>query len=123
MNIDQKIKNELSDQAAEIDTILAEEKGLFDFIVGSYRGSLKGWFVAVNFVILLVSGVLFWTGYEFFSARTVDQQVFWGVCFIAALVVQVAGKQWIWAEMSRSSLMREIKRVELTLNRHLDKLS
>ncbi|WP_158968870.1 DUF6768 family protein [Paraglaciecola sp. L3A3] len=122
MNIDEKIKKELSDQALEIDSILAEEKGITDFVLGSVRSSLKGWFILVNIVILLVSVVLVWSGYEFFTAQDTQQQIFWGVCFIATLIVQVAGKQWIWAEMSRASTIREIKRLELSMQRHFDNL-
>ncbi|MGJ8682596.1 DUF6768 family protein [Paraglaciecola sp.] len=122
MNIDEKIKRELNEQSSEIDEILAEEKGIMDFVVGSYRSSLKIWFIIVNVGIAIMTGVFIWAGYEFFNAGNVSDQIFWGVCFLTAFIVQVAGKQWIWAEMSRSSLIREIKRVELTLNRHLDQL-
>lgn len=119
MNIDEKIKKELSEQATEIDEILAEEKGLFDFVMGSFRSNLKGWFVLINIIIGLNTLVMFWTGYNFFNSLVVTDQVFWGVCFLSSLIFQVAGKQWIWAEMTRTSMVREIKRVELNLSRQV----
>ncbi|MDU0355077.1 DUF6768 family protein [Paraglaciecola aquimarina] len=123
MNIDEKIKRELEQQSTEIDKILAEEQGIGDFVLGSIRNSLKGWFILINLIVIVVTAVMFWTGYQFVQAQVVEQQIFWAVWFLASLIVQVALKQWIWAEMSRSSLIREIKRVELTMERSVKSLT
>ncbi|MDN4501703.1 hypothetical protein QX776_04790 [Alteromonadaceae bacterium BrNp21-10] len=122
MSIDDKIKNELESQASEIDNILAEEQGLADFVLGSVRSSLKGWFIVVNIVTLIVSGVMIWSGYEFVMADLVKEQIYWGVWLLVSLNAQIALKQWIWAEMSRSSIIREVKRVELAVSRQLAQL-
>lgn len=123
MNIDEKIKRELAEQSTEIDNILAEEKGLSDFIMGSVRSSLKGWFIVVNLITLVATAGMFWTGYEFYNAADISQQIFWGVCFLTSLMMQIALKQWIWSEMTRASLIREIKRVELSVSRKLEQHS
>lgn len=119
MNIDQKIKQALEQETSDVDRILAEEKGITDFVLGSFRSSLKTWFVLVNIITLLMTAVLMWTAFEFFTAEIAQEQSYWGICFLASLLGQIALKQWIWAEMSRSSLMREIKRVEWSLSRML----
>jgi len=69
----------------------------------------------MNVIILLLTIVVFWTGYRFFTADGLQNQVFWGLCEIASIIVQGVGKQWIVMEMNRSSLMREIKRVEVAV--------
>lgn len=123
MNIDEKIKRELTQQSSEIDNLLAEEKGLSDFIMGSIRSSLKSWFIVVNLITLVATLAMFWAGYEFYNTVQVNQQIFWGVCFLTSLMVQIALKQWIWSEMTRASLIREIKRVELSVSRQFEKYS
>ena len=117
MNIDEKIKAELENEANELDKILVDDQGLFDMVKGSYKGGMARWMILINIVIILVSGVMLWTGYQFFTADNIEGYTFWGVCFLLSAMAQIAMKQWVWMEMSRSSLMREIKRVELSVEK------
>ena len=117
MNIDDKIKAELENEANELDKILVDDQGLFDIVKGSYKGGMARWMILINIVIILVSGVMLWTGYQFFTADNIEGYTFWGVCFLLSAIAQIAMKQWVWMEMSRSSLMREIKRIELSVEK------
>lgn len=115
MSLDKRIKDELESEAETIDEILNDKQGLFDLVAGSFKSGLGAWVWAVNIIILGVTGLMIWSGYEFFTAFKSEDQMFWGFCTIIAVMAQIALKQWVWMEMNRSSLLREIKRVEIAV--------
>ena len=113
MNLDEKMKDELESEANEIDNILIDDQSLIDMVKASYKGGLRRWMILINIVIIAVSAVMVWTGYRFFTSDNLDGYTFWGVCLLLSAYAQIAMKQWVWMEMGRTSLIREIKRVEL----------
>ncbi len=115
MNIDERIKKELESESAQLDKILAEEPGLFGRVATIFKGSLKIWVILVNVFVMLFTVIMIWAGYEFFVATSTDDRIFYGVIMLAALKAQVSLKEWLFSEMRRSSLMREIKRLELSI--------
>lgn len=117
MNFDEKIKHELENEAAEIDKIMLDDQGLFDMLIGSFNGGLRRWIILMNIITLVVTGLMVWSGYRFYIAIEINEQILWGVSALFALNMQIALKQWLWMEMNRSSLMREIKRVELAVSK------
>ena len=123
MNLDEKIKAELESEASDIDKILLDDQGLIAMAKGSFKGGMGRWMIAINIVIVLVTAVMLWTGYQFFTANSLEGQTFWGVCLLLSAYSQIAMKQWVWMEMSRNSLMREIKRVELAVERLTSKVN
>ena len=115
MNIDSKIKQELESESAEIDRILAQEEGgLLPMFQSGFKGSMKRWFILINIVTFIIAAGTFWCGYHFFNAGP-DQQIFWGILSLGCLQMLISTKQWIFSEMSRSGLVRELKRVELSV--------
>ncbi|MRX27907.1 DUF6768 family protein [Kangiella sp. HZ709] len=115
MNIDERIKKELESESAKLDEILAEEPGLFGRVASIFKGSLKIWVIFVNVFVMFFTVIMIWMGYEFFVAMSTDDRIFYGVIALAALKAQVSLKEWLFSEMRRSSLMREIKRLELSI--------
>lgn len=123
MNIDEKIKQELEGAEANFDSITHQQEGLMNMVLGSFQGGLGRWVFVVYFVTLVVSGLMIWSGYGFFTAADLQGQLFWGICLLISLFCQVALKQWAWIEMGRSSILREIKRLEIEVSRLSAKLS
>ena len=115
MNIDEKIKRELEDSNPDFDAISKDQEGLMDLVFGSFKGGMGRWVIFVNIFTLIATAVMLWTGYNFFTATITQDQIFWGVCLLLSVFAQVALKQWLFMEMNRSSLMREIKRVEVAV--------
>jgi hypothetical protein len=113
--LDDQIKAELEKETSEIDELLAKEGGLPDMVSAAWHGGMRRWIWITGFFVFLLSAVLFWCGYEFFTATTLEDRVYWGFCTLLSLAPQVALKQWQWMEMNRSSMMREIKRLELAV--------
>ena len=122
MNIDEKIKQELQQNTQDFEDITVDKDGLFDLVFGSFKGGMRRWIIVVNIVIMIVTAVMLWTGYRFFTATVLQEIIFWGVCVLMAVFAQVGLKQWLFMEMNRSSLMREIKRVEVAVARLSAKL-
>ena len=123
MSFDERMKRELEQEAKNIDDILMEEQGLTDLLFASFRGGMRRWVIAVNIITVIASIFMFWSGYKFFVATEMQDQVFWGVCVLILVNMQIALKQWIWMEINRSSVMREIKRVELAISRMASKIT
>ena len=117
MNIDEKIKHQLESDAAEIDQIIAEDRGLFEKVMGIYTGSRRLW-NNITYAYGLAFGVaMFWTGYRFYVVQDVSDQLFWGVSFLATLIMVVVSKLWLFMEMNQNYSVREIKRLELAITR------
>lgn len=114
-NIDEKIFRELERETEAVSELLAKEGGLPDMVAAAFKGSMRRWVWLMSFITLAVTGVMFWTGYEFFTASLSDDRLFWGICLIVSAMAQIALKQWQWMEMNRASLMREIKRLEIAV--------
>jgi len=115
VNLDDRIKSELEAETAEIDQMLAKEGGLPDMVSAAFKGSLRRWVWATSVIILPITALMVWSGYEFFTAVTLDDRVFWGFCTLLSGLPQIALKQWQWMEMNRASMMREIKRLEIAV--------
>lgn len=123
MSLDDRIKQELESEANQIDEILNDKQGLTELISGSFKSGMRIWMILINIVIIIVSAVMVWSGYEFFVSEELEPRVFWGVCLVISAMAQIAMKQWVWMEMHRSSLLREIKRVEVAVARLNNKIS
>lgn len=117
MSIDDRIQKELENEATDIDQLLIDKQGIVGLGMGAFRGGLRRWVILIVALTLLVSAVMVWCGYRFYVAENVDDRVFWGVWFIASLTAQISMKQWTWMEARRVATLREIKRVEIAVER------
>ncbi|HMB38385.1 MAG TPA: DUF6768 family protein [Wenzhouxiangellaceae bacterium] len=120
MNIDERIRNELEAQGGAVDELTVEEKGLFPMLFRIFTGGLARWAAFAMALTLAFVGLTVWCGYEFFTAASVDDRVFWGVLAVVAFHAVSMFKMWFFMEMNRHSVTREVKRVEIALAR-LDK--
>ncbi len=120
-SIDDRIKDALKEDSAAIDELLAKEGGLPDMIAGSFKGGMRRWMTLMYVIIMVVTGFMVWSIYNFFTVGAVDQ-VFWGFCSLGLIAMQIAMKQWTWMEMNRTSTSKEIMRLELVIARLSSKL-
>ncbi len=120
MNIDEQIRQQLESEHIDLDNILADEKGLFSMLLRVYRGNLAGWTILMTVVTFLVFLAGAYCGYQFFTLETAAQKIHWGLFMLMAFMAVGLSKLWIFMEMNRASLQREIKRVEIALLRLQD---
>ena len=114
-NLDERIKEELESETVEIDRMLAREGGLPEMVSAAWHGGLRRWVWITSAFLLPISVLMIWCGYEFFTATSADDRIFWGFCTLLSAMPQIALKQWQWMEMNRASMMREIKRIEIAI--------
>ncbi|MEX2498243.1 MAG: DUF6768 family protein [Wenzhouxiangellaceae bacterium] len=117
MNIDERIRKELHDQGNAVEQLPVEEKGLFGMLFRVFTGGLARWAAFGMVMTLIFTGLTVWCGYEFFTAASVDDRVFWGVLAAIAFHAVSMFKFWFFMEMNRHSITREVKRVEIALER------
>ncbi|GHE76945.1 DUF6768 family protein [Thalassotalea profundi] len=124
MNLDERIKQELSDEAEHLDQLLTQDQGIFSMLANAYKGSLGRWLVIVTVAALLVSGLMLYSGYQFFFIEGDSAfKLQWGLTLLLATMVQIALKMWSFMEMNRQSSLREIKRLELMVETLINKIS
>lgn len=124
MNLDERIKQELSDEAEHLDKLLAKDNGIFAMLANAYKGSLGRWLVMVFIVGTLITVLMVYAGYQFFFIEgDVGFKLHWGITLLLATMIQIALKMWSFMEMNRQSSLREIKRLELTLEKLINKVS
>lgn len=115
MNIDDKITKQLEDEASEIDRILANEnKGLTSLLNAGLKGPMRPWFIVANIIIAINFLALVYAVYSFFT-QSPSEQLFWGILSVMSFQFHIAAKTWLFNEMNRSLLMRELKRLEVVI--------
>ena len=114
MTIDDKIKQDLAEQAAELDRMMQQQEGLAGYLKTGFVSGIS-WVMKLSYVMAVVlTAVIFWCGYQFVVASP-EQQLFWGIWLLLAFQAQVAMKLWIFMETNRNHTAREIRRLELRL--------
>jgi hypothetical protein len=122
MNIDEKIRQQLQQDTAQLDEIILDDSGLLGRLLPIFKGGMKWWVWLVNVLALLTAILMIWSGYRFWYAEISQAQIFWGVIFLASLQMQSMLKNWLFMEMNRTSNLREIKRLEIAVVRLSEKL-
>lgn len=108
MKFEQKIKHDLEQQAKELDALMADSNTLGGYLKLGFNSQM-GWLMTIGYALAIVcSIVLIYCGYRFFTAPTSDQ-LFWGVCFIISVQVQVTTKLWIYMQTNRIYLSKELR--------------
>ncbi|WP_235575806.1 DUF6768 family protein [Pseudoalteromonas porphyrae] len=112
MNIDEKIKHSLQAEQHNLESILESDPGLFKQLIDIYKGKMRLWTILGTFFAFIFTAIFILSAYQFFNS---EQQLFWAVCFVSSLMMQIAIKLWLFMEMNRQSIMKEIKRSELEI--------
>lgn len=108
MNVEQKIKQDITKQSEELDSLMLENNSLGGYLKLGFSSDM-GWMMKVGYALAILFSVsLFYCGYHFFTASN-DQQVFWGVCLILSFQAQVATKLWIYMQTNRLYLSKELR--------------
>lgn len=115
MNLDDKIKQALQMDADEIERVLDKEQGLYARLFGIFHGKMRLWNIYGLILSIITAIFMFYSGYTFFIAESLDDRILWGVLFLASWTGVMLLKVWFWLEMNRHSTSREIKRLELAV--------
>ncbi|HVS15143.1 MAG TPA: DUF6768 family protein [Thermoanaerobaculia bacterium] len=112
-NIDDAIRRALSDEEREFLADL-DDPSLQDLVADTFRGRLR-FFTVVSWVSTLVFVVLmFYSAYRMLGAEG-RGLVLWQTATVFFMLGTALTKLWVWLEIHRKSLLRELKRIELRL--------
>ncbi len=113
-DLDRKIQQALSADDAEL---FGEggEMGLFEMMLGSFKGRLRGWMIYAMVMTLIFTVVMFFCIWKAYFADDTDTRLLWlfGVMFSGAATAML--KMWWFMQMDKHNILREIKRVELQI--------
>ena len=113
-DIDALIKEALSSEEAEFYEGL-KEKNLFGKITEVYKGKM-GWLaITMNIVHLLFFVFFIFALVEFFNAQTTQDMILWCAAGFLSMIFMAMLKLYIWMQMDKNDIIRELKRIELQL--------
>ncbi len=116
-NIDQKISEALLAEDEELHAEFNVKQNMLTEVVESFRGQSR-WFTIMAFAgMWFMTGITVATGYMFLQSESLPELIGYGGGFFFSLSAIGMMKLWYWMELSKNSVTREIKRVELQLAR------
>ena len=120
--IDDLIKETLSkEEAAFYDEL--EEQNLIGKIGEVYRGKL-GWLAAImNVVHLLMFMAFVYCIVQFFNTDNTNELIKWASAGFLSMIAMGMLKLFVWMQMDKNALLRELKRLELQVAAMTNKFS
>ena len=114
-NIDDLIKQALTEEESEILERLGEEQSIFEQLLSNFQGKMKWISMYVAFMILVFFILSIYCLVQFLNVEDLRLMMMWGAGMGASLLTVVMLKMWQWMQMDKNTLLREIKRLEFHL--------
>ena len=112
--IDELIKKSLTEEEARFYDQL-EERNLIGKLEGVFRGKL-GWLAMVmNIVHLGLFGLFIYCIVQFFDTDDTQMLIKWASGGFLCMIAMGMLKLFIWMQMDKNDILRELKRLELQL--------
>ena len=113
-SIDDKIKQALSNEYREL---IAENDKIdanpFRQMSVGLKGKMGWMYIGVIIFGILVTAISIYSIYSFYHETEIKSLIGWGVTIIVTVLLTQIMKMWIWSEMGRNRVIREIKLLEL----------
>ena len=117
--------NELDPRTRKASMIDMEETGeppLWSQFMELFRGRLR-WINGLTLIGTLAFAVFtVVSAVYFFRAEGIREMIAWASGFGLGLISVTAGRIWIWIQVHRNTILRELKRLELQIARLSDEL-
>ncbi len=120
--IDELIKEALTEEESKFYDKL-DEQNVFQMLGGLFHGKNKWIMLLMNLVILIVFGLLIYSVVQFFNTEVTNELIIWSLAIITFLLIISMLKMFLWMQMDKNSIKREIKRIELQISTLSSKLS
>jgi uncharacterized membrane protein len=120
--IDKLITDSLTKEEAEFYNHF-EEEGVFESWFGVYKGK-HGWMAAVQSIFITISTVVaIYCGYRFFTVDTMIELFRYGAGMFIGIMFTAFLKLWLWMQIDKNSVLREMKRMEFQIAVLMEKIS
>jgi len=120
--IDTLIKEALTEEEAKFYDDL-DEQNVFEMLGGLFKGKNKWIMYLMNVVMLIVLGLLIYCIVQFFNTEETNELIKWSVAGGVCLLTVSMLKMFLWMQMDKNSIKRELKRLELQVSNLSSKLS
>jgi hypothetical protein len=119
--IDALIKETLNkEEAAFYDQL--EEQNLFEKLGTVYKGKM-GWLaIIMNIVQLILFGIFIYFTIQFFNVDDTNSLIKWASGGFLCMMAMAMLKLFVWMQMDKNDMLRELKRLELQLAAILGKI-
>ncbi len=121
-DIDQLIKDTLSEEEAKFYDEL-DEQNVFQMLIGVFNGKNRWIMYMMNLVTLVFFGLFVYCLVQFFNTDVTNELIKWGFGVVIFLLGVSMLKVYIWMQMDKNALMRELKRLELQISSLAGKVS
>lgn len=113
--IDDLIKEALTKEEAKFYTEL-DEQNLFQMLGGLFDGKMKWLILLMNVMIIGVFGLFIYCTIQFFDTEVTNELIKWGIAGTFCMLIVSMLKLFLWNQMDKNSLKRELKRIELQIS-------
>ncbi len=119
--IDELIKETLNQEEAKFYDEL-EEQNLIGKLGEVYKSKM-GWLaIIMNVVHLVIFGLLIYCIVQFFDTNETNELIKWAAAGFLCMIVMGMLKLYIWMQMDKNDILREMKRLELQVATLFSKL-
>lgn len=115
MNIDDKIREALRKEDAELLEHFRGEAPLHEMLLETFRGGNRFLNAMAIVATIIVMVLLVTSGYQFFQVESTRAMIAWASAFVTCAVATGLLKIWFWLELNKNCVTREIKRLELQI--------
>ena len=113
-HIDELIKESLSEEEARFYDEL-EEQNILGKMGAVYKGKY-GWLtVIMNIIMLLAFVLMIYCIIRFFNTQETNALIKWASATFLCAIVMGMLKLFVWLQMDKNDILRELKRLELQL--------
>ena len=120
-DIDQLIKDTLTQEEAKFYDKL-EEQSVLGMIGGLFTGKNKWIVILMNIMTLVFFGLFIYCVVNFFDTTETNELLKWGIGSLVFLIGVSMLKIFVWMQMDKNAILREMKRLELQVSSLASKL-
>jgi len=114
-NINQKILEALKDDTAAHE-FSEEQANALQLIGQSFKGTFRFTFVVIVMIQLIFAGLAVYCAYHLVNESDIGLKINWLAGTLSTVVAFAIARIWFFMELTRLSVIREIKRVELQVS-------
>jgi len=112
--IDQIIRSSLSQEESKFFDELGEQNFLNQF--GDLFKTKLGWLIVlINIVNLVIFAISIYCVVQFLNSDDTNELIKWGAGFFACWTSIAMIKLFVWMQMDKNAILRELKRLELQI--------
>ncbi len=113
--IDELIKQTLNEEEADFYNEL-DEQNVLEMLGGLFHGKNRWIMILLNIVMVVVFVIFIYCLINFLSTENTNELLRWGAGGFLCLTSILLVKLFVWMQMDKNAILREMKRLELQIS-------